>query len=385
MGFLDAFAHAVENADSTPNLPKLRELKSGIAKPRLAGSDGKFLGIKGNSRMGMEGIPPRVQIGGNSPKSPVSASPSVSAPPPVQAEASMLADSSKPILQLNKLPMTLDPALFKDARSSSNPTGDLRALYAFSQLVDVIPKFTHNYVASARSAMELYQQISEAASAEPGSFFASSVISQAQKLLDNYKFANMDGTVGSWHPTYAVPEDWYDMSKKNRFTDMDISPDKMGGNSGAFATIGAEKDLQWHVHDGQGEITTTATKNSAVNIKMKYLYVELRRPWFNATLFDTAGWKLGSQRSGFCSSGKITENKGVLPLLPVGMLLGKNIKVVGNWDKSDAKVLHDAKQKKANVYLGPFPANSEASMEKSKAESIQVIGWVSTLIPFSPA
>src|SRR4030095_2826823 len=45
------------------------------------------------------------------------------------------ARAARPILQLNRFPVTLDTGRYQNARSGRNPSGDLRSLFALHQIV----------------------------------------------------------------------------------------------------------------------------------------------------------------------------------------------------------------------------------------------------------
>src|SRR4030095_3741760 len=67
------------------------------------------------------------------------------------------ARAAQPILHLNRLPVTLDTGRYQNARSGRNPSGDLRSLFAFHQLVDPVPAYSRSYSPSAGSSHPLYE------------------------------------------------------------------------------------------------------------------------------------------------------------------------------------------------------------------------------------
>jgi hypothetical protein len=111
---------------------------------------------------------------------------------------------------------------------------------------------------------------------------------------------------------------------------------------------------------------------------MEYMLVTLRRPWLNPLLFDASDWFVAGEDAGFCSSGSLTDNRGVLPLIPTGMLIGRSVDIAAEWSASDASFVSAAKSAGEPVSFGPFLLSSP---DKS---ALHVIGWTSYLVPFSP-
>lgn len=290
-----------------------------------------------------------------------------------------VAAQGKPVLQLNPLPITLDANVYRNPRSDSNPTGDLRSLFAFRLVADPVPAFSHYYSPSGRSTEAIYGQIVEGASVTDGSTFTERVIADATKQFNQQSFANMDGTPGQWRPVYAVPGDWYDTSQDGRYKDLDFDLNEQGGEAGPFAVIGGQSDWQLSVGGILGSAAPLDPRTKIRSITMKYLLVQFRRPWLNPLLFESAGWYLEGQPEGFCSSGKTDANAGVLPLVPAGMLLAKDISVDADWSQADQAILASARASRQPVFLGPFAVQSQGSNS-----SLQVIGWISSLVPYSP-
>jgi hypothetical protein len=293
---------------------------------------------------------------------------------------------AKPVIQLNAFPVTLDPEDYKNPKSSTNPNGNLRSLFALRQLVDPVPSFSHFYSPSASaSTEEFYKMIIEGAdiSLPPG--FAMEVIGDSKKQFEVNSFPNLDGMPGSWRPVYTNPGDWYDVANKDRFRDLALDLKTLTSESSPFASIGseAEVNLQLILNNGLSGGNTTISLSPQTHIHsitMKYLFVTFVRPWFNPIFFRTQGWYLSGQPVGYCSSGKLDSNDGVLPLVPVGMLIGTNVAIDADWAKPDAEIIDQACSDGKSIHLGPFMVGSP----QNEQGCIQLIGWISTLVPLSP-
>ncbi|MBC8164715.1 MAG: hypothetical protein H7Y20_02450, partial [Bryobacteraceae bacterium] len=149
---------------------------------------------------------------------------------------------SRPVLQLNRFPVTLDANSYKNALSGRNPNGDRRSLFAFRQLVDPIPAFTRSYSPTG-STEQAYQTLLHGASVDGESEFAAGVLSEAKERFESGKIANLDGSPGVWRPVYVVPEDWYAASAE-RFQRLDIDLNATANSDSEFAVIGGEESLE---------------------------------------------------------------------------------------------------------------------------------------------
>lgn len=287
--------------------------------------------------------------------------------------------STKLVLQFNALPRTLDTSEYRNARSGSNPNGNETPLFRLRQLVDPVPSFTRYRGDSGVSTEEIYGRIVNGASASRDSRFTAGMIADAQRHFSDNQFPDKDGTPGTWRPVYADPDDWCDTLQDDRFKEIDFDLDDLAGKDSTYIMIGEEAPLKLSVgRDSHvsGDIDPETKVRSA---KMKYLEVKFNRPWLDLSFFKTRGWRLSGQPPGYCSSGRTDENSGVLPLLPVGMLLAKDTSVDVEWSKNDQTMLDNAKSSGSPVFLGPLATDSEGL-----GSSLQVICWINALVPYSP-
>ena len=186
----------------------------------------------------------------------------------------------------------------------------------------------------------------------------------------------MDGTSGVWRPVYAVPEDW-PTADINRYKNLSV--DLSGeGEKNSIVLISKGSPFKWQ-QDGQSQ--GRPHPSSRINsINLKYLLVRFNRPWFNPLLFETAEWYLSGQKAGFCSSGSLEQNDGVFPLMTTAMLIAKEVKINADWHPSDQKIIQDAKTQNKSLALGPLTV----VMPPDEDRNVQIIGYLSQLIPFSP-
>ncbi|MBV8688233.1 MAG: hypothetical protein JOZ90_08605 [Alphaproteobacteria bacterium] len=279
----------------------------------------------------------------------------------------------KPVLQTAALPITINPALYKNAFSSSNTNGDFRAAYAFRQLVDPVPLFQQHYFPSGSSFESVYGTIVRNANALPG--ITQSVLADAQRAFNAAALAPLTGTPdASWRLVEANPPTWWDMSVPGQF--QDISLDLLDSGNGNFTILGGADALALRVGTTPALPPDPGTSVKAITLKAQA--VVLKRSWFSPTLFSLAGWSVASMQAGACSSGETTSNPGLLPLAPTCFLVGRQVQVDAVWGPSDSAALSSAGS--APVSLGPFPLQAQGGA----LPPLFVIGVISALVPFSP-
>ncbi|WP_171060992.1 hypothetical protein [Poseidonocella sp. HB161398] len=280
--------------------------------------------------------------------------------------------SPKPVLQLLPLPLTIDTRSYANAQGNERPNGDLRALYAFRSLADPLPAFASGYFGQG-STEATYANLVHGATAGAEAVFAQQVIAESRRTLSAHARPDIDGAPGSWLPVYASPADWAEGIDDARFGDLDLDLGSPGGD-GPYAVIGGDDDLMLR---GRHRAMPLGTAARGGRLRMKYLLVHLVRPWLNELLFRTAGWQLGQQPAGFVSSGSLRRNPGVMPLLPMAVLLGRQIALEADW-RDEARAMLAA-EPEGPLSLGPFPLGAAEA-----PSTLHVVAWISALVPFSP-
>ena len=76
----------------------------------------------------------------------------------------------------------------------------------------------------------------------------------------------------------------------------------------------------------------------SVTVSFQFCRVDLVRAWMLPYLFSLQGWGVQGLARGGLSSGSPLVNNGVLPLLPVSLIMGRNLRVTSD----DGQVLYSA-------------------------------------------
>lgn len=295
--------------------------------------------------------------------------------------AQAAATDQRPILQLNALPMTLQPSAYANPHSSANPGGSYSTLNAFSELADSVPVFSEYYSPSLHTVSAVYNNLLRGASVKPDASYASTVIANASQNVASGGFSNLDGTPGLWYPVYAMPGDWYDTADPGRFSEitLDLSGDGKD-DSGPYRILdGSKNDIAANlIRIGKGDSVQIDPASALKTVTLKYLEVQLNRPWLDFEVFNLGGWFIGGLDAGYFSDGSIDNNQGVMPLITTSLLVAIHVDLAADWSAKDQQFIDDTRRQGDSVAVGPFAINGAASSD------LHVIGWVSRLVPLAP-
>lgn len=131
-------------------------------------------------------------------------------------------------------------------------------------------------------------------------------------------------------------------------------------------------------------------ESTVSQICMDVLNVEFVRPWLYRELLD-AEWYVRGIKRGYFSTGNVTYNDGILPLITQSMLVGTNLSIEGEFSKKDKEILTDQQEGKLSV--GPFVVkfgDASAEIEQTKdllrisSKTTQIMGYISSCVPLCP-
>ena len=299
--------------------------------------------------------------------------------------------AAKPVLQLNDVPLPLNPANYRNPYSNTNPQGDQRTLYAFRSLVDPVPEFDREYRPSARSTERIYQNLVRGASVQAGQDFATAVLAGARQSFEETALENLVITPGKWHPVYATPGDWYDTAQIGRFQPIEL--DLADDGNGAFTLLPGSDRLQWRLGDPRRpQLTKPPDPDTRpTSLRFRCLQVTLQRPWLDFEVFGLHGWFLQGQPEGYYSTGEATTNPGLLPLVPTRLLLGTDIRLDARLGADDRDLVRQATSGALPLSLGPFELGSvvlsgdQIQAAPAGQPLLSLVGWCSDLVPLAPA
>ena len=225
----------------------------------------------------------------------------------------------------------------------------------------------------------------------------------AQEAVDPSRlFASSVRGLEPWAFSYPIPDNWATATATG-FTKVEFSSTEQEEHR-KRTTHDIEsnaKFLFWRIGagaDAKIEERESNTKTEALSMSAEIAKVEIVRPWFTESLFRLENWFVDSYKKYGISTGQINkENTGAIPMVPVAFFVAKNITIKGSFSKEDREWISSSVKSNMKVGFGPFTIagkykyssdtdNFSSKVEEGKIEvgGMQIIAWVSRVIPASP-
>lgn len=297
------------------------------------------------------------------------------------------------LFQLNATPFVIDTQEYDNAQSSANPAGDYKAAYRFSLLADALPLLSPMYLNSLNSLSKTWGRLLQAAQSDNP--FTNSLIEELRTTFKLAKLSGFGGIPEDWYNVVASPSQWCQLlEEESQLIPLEI--DLTGGatEQNDFLVLNGTTGNNWKFSSvATKEETALQASSQITKIKMNVLRVDFYRPWFSYELFSQS-WKILGLDKGYYSTGTLTNNNGVLPLIPQSFLVGKAITIEGNLSATDQAIVAQAQQNKTALSLGnfslqepqaPLQMRTENGKTTLSSTSSQIVGYISRLVPTAPA
>lgn len=231
------------------------------------------------------------------------------------------------------------------------------------------------------------------------------IFADEKERFQSSQLASSLGLAGqSWHLSYALPSNWT-RNDAPVFTSVKISSDRVKSSSSSkFESYGGKASYSkgiWSLSAGAEHSSEEQNGNlqaSSLDMSMDMALIRIIRPWFNSSIFKIHGWTNGAyEKDGSISSGRFDDKNAALPLVPTGMVVIKNLVIRGDFKEEDESFIKKSTSGGADVGIGPFRIGGsyKSGSEKHEFEStyengelhvpgMQIIGFMSEVIPFSP-
>lgn len=222
---------------------------------------------------------------------------------------------------------------------------------------------------------------------------------------EDRKFSSSLGFPDKWLFSYPMPSNWTEEENLS-FTELKIS----GGNT-KLRSNSTEHSFSVNTNvsygllrvqasaEGSFEYSNSSADKDSVEISAKIAKVNIMRPWFTESLFRLGNWANNMFKKGEISNGKIDSSNANnhLPMYPVAFVVAKDISIKANFSHEEESHIKESVKTSASVGVGPFSiggsygyGKSEDNMESDfqngeiRVPGMQIIAWISKLVPFSP-
>jgi len=222
------------------------------------------------------------------------------------------------------------------------------------------------------------------------------------RLKANYDMAQrLNQRTEIFYPTFCYPDDILNSQYDGSWTDFEFSKatDK-GSSQSRQISYGAEVSASWGLWSASGSVGgTTKTERSqsdttGLTVSAKLLQVPIQRSWLNATIFGNRNWKWSKSGSGEDISKSGSPPSGKMPLIPVSMILAKNVSIKMDMESKTNKSAMSEISTKASGGWGPFRVAGNYSQKDESKEhdatvsaaglsvaGAQIIGMICTIVP----
>jgi len=222
---------------------------------------------------------------------------------------------------------------------------------------------------------------------------------------EDRQFSSSLGIDEKWLFSYPSPANWTDEKALN-FTEFKLS----GGNTKIRSKstehkFSVDTNLNfglWRVKASSGgdfKNSNSSTDKDSLEIRAKIAKVDIKRPWFSESIFRLGDWYTNMKNKDEISNGQVnSSNKdNYIPMYPVAFIVARDIIIKADFSHEDEEHITQSTSSSASVGYGPFSIggnygygktedsfNSDYQNGEIRVPGMQIIGWVSRVIPASP-
>jgi hypothetical protein len=203
-----------------------------------------------------------------------------------------------------------------------------------------------------------------------------------------------------------LPSDWYSRQSSSQWTSFSArSGMTTSSSSSDFTSYGGSAGYSLGIfsiggsagHSQESKHASNETKN--MSISFDYTLVTMRRPWLSFQILATGAWNLQNlYGKGKISTGtKKGQEHSIMPVIPTGFVVVRNVKITADWAKSDFDFLKSQTTGGGSVGIGPFSIGGSYASSHSKqtftssfagasiiVPGVQIIGTIGQVVPLCP-
>lgn len=228
-------------------------------------------------------------------------------------------------------------------------------------------------------------------------------IAEGQRLVNSeHQLAPIESGGNPWLLSYALPSSWAQASSKaSKLSFKSSYLNKTESSSAHQYAVEAKAQYGlWHASGGvSGSHEEKNAHMDAQNfgLEAELIAVTIKRPWLNPLLLNMTNWWLTGINKDGISNGDRSKLAGMMPIIPTGFVVARNVKITADFSEEDKKFVSNAVSTKAEGGWGPFSISGSYSYGSTKSDfqskldsgalhlpGLQLIAWVSAITPASP-
>ncbi len=203
-----------------------------------------------------------------------------------------------------------------------------------------------------------------------------------------------------FYPTFCYPDDVLNSQFDSSWTEFEFSKatDK-GSSQSQQISYGSEVSASWGLWSvsasvgGKKQTERSQSDTTGLTVKAKLLQVPIQRSWMNTTIFGNRNWRWSKSGSGEPISKAGSPPSGKMPLIPVSIILAKNLSIKMDMESKTNKSAMSEISTKAGGGWGPFRVSGNYSQTDTNKEheatvsstglsvaGAQIIGVICTVV-----
>lgn len=229
------------------------------------------------------------------------------------------------------------------------------------------------------------------------------VIAESLKMInEQHELAPSTPSGNPWLPSYALPTNWFtDDVKGSKLT---LKSSELNKTASTSATkYAASASGSWGLWHASGGVSGSSEKETAhmdaedFTLEAELINVTIKRAWFNPLILKMRDWFMTGVKKGDISNAQVENLLGLMPLIPTGFIVAKNVKITANFSSEDKSFVAKSISTEASGGWGPFSVSGSYSHSTSDSKfnaqfdggtlelpGLQLIGWINSIMPVSP-
>lgn len=253
-----------------------------------------------------------------------------------------------------------------------------------------------------RSGKAEYEQAYNALGSTINDAIRAVIQASRDSINRQHQFPSSTGDGTFWLPSYGLPTNWY--SPDSKASKLTLKSSYLNETASSSATsYAAAASGTWGLWHASGGVSGSHEEKKAhmdaenLTLEAELITVSIKRPWFNPLIMSMNDWFVSGFKKGEISNNNVADLKGMMPIVPTGFVVARNVKITADFSSEDKSFVADAISTKASGGWGPFSISGSYSHSSSKSSyeakfdggtlelpGLQLIAWINSVMPYCP-